>query len=198
MDDRDRDQFSSLMAFMAEVYGPLSALKIQAYWMALMEFPWRDVQAAAARCLKTRRTSGGFPPSWPTPGDLIALMWMGDESLAPRQPRRALPEPPRDPAVAKAYLAKVEELLSRLTSRVRGVPRIKRQAEPKETPAVRMSEDNWRARWHLYRRDPEYRVLADAIPERLRIKFAEEGEVMRRAAEGGKTDAEKPDPEPRA
>ena len=190
MDDRDRDQFSALMAFMAEVYGSLSALKIQAYWIALMEFPWRDVQAAAVRCMKTRRTTGGFPASWPTPGDLIALMWMGEESQAPRQVRRALPEPPRDPAVAKAYLAKGEELLSRLTSRVRGMPRPGRDTEDNPAPVFRMSEDNWRARWHLYRLDPEYKVLADAIPARLRIKFAEED--RRRETDGQATSEEVP------
>ena len=184
MDDRDRDQFSALMAFMAEVYGPLSALKIQAYWMALMEFPWRDVQAAAVRCMKTRRTTGGFPASWPTPADLIALMWMGDESPAPRPARRALPEPPRDPAVAKAYLAKVEELLSRLTNRVRGMPRPDKQEKAPPAPTFRMSEDNWRARWHLYKLDPEYKVVADAIPARLRIQFAEEDRKREKGLDG--------------
>lgn len=180
MNDEDRDRFSALMALMAEVYGPLSALKIQAYWMALSEFPWSDVEAAALRCIQTRRTSAGFPPSWPTPGDLIALMWDQHGEPPRRAPQRALAEPPCDPAVARGYLSQIRELLDRLTTRVQGIPpTVDRDEEP-----APMSEDNWRARWYLSRRDPDYKVLADAIPERLRIKFAEE-DRRRKKGEGG-------------
>ena len=71
----DWDRFGALMTMLGEVYGAPSTLKLKAYWMALNQYEWADVEFAVLRCLRTRQSSGGYPGSWPTPGDLIALMW---------------------------------------------------------------------------------------------------------------------------
>jgi len=56
-----------------------------------------------------------------------------------------------------------------------------------------MEESHWRARWNLARRDPQYRAIGEAIPERLRVQFAVEDQM----AEEAKADREKPaDPHP--
>lgn len=99
MIEADRENFTKLMAILAEVYGECSVLKIQAYWMALKELPYPDVQAAAFRCLRTRQSKDGFPAPWPTPADLIALMWNSQDSVpdeSARPGRLALPKPRAD------------------------------------------------------------------------------------------------------
>ena len=171
------------MATLAEVYGEASVLKQQAYWMALLRYEWEDVEFAAMRCLETRTSSGGFPASWPTPADLRVLMWNDLDSTqdAPKvSGRKALPEPWADSAVVRANLEAVKELLGQTSQRMPKVPTVRNDSEDPyraAAPTWFLTEKNWRARWDLYRRDPEYKPLADAIPERLRLKFAAEDEA---------------------
>ena len=176
----DWDRFGELMVRLAELFGPSSTLKIQAYWMALYQYNWSDVEFAAMRCLQTRQSSGGFPASWPTPADLIALMW-NDLDAVPDAPvvtgRKALPEPRADPEVVRSNLAAVQELLSKTKSHLPSMPRLKDESQDPyrgNGPNWFMLVKNWRARWDLYRMDPEYKPLADAIPQHLRLKFAAE------------------------
>ena len=176
----DWDRFGELMVMLAEVFGPASTLKIQAYWMALYQYNWADVEFAAMRCLESRRSSGGYPGSWPTPADLVALMW-NDLDNVPDAPvetgRKSLPEPRADPEVVRANLDAVKALLGRTSDRMPKMPSVRTDSEdPYRSggPTWIMTEKNWRARWDLYRRDPEYKPLADAIPEHLRLKFAVE------------------------
>lgn len=185
MIEADRERFARLMATLAEVYGEASVLKQQAYWMALFRFEWADVEFAAMRCLETRTSSGGFPASWPTPADLRLLMW-NDLDATPDAPkvsgRKALPEPRADPAVVRANLEAVKELLGQTSQRMPKLPTVRNDSEdPYRGGGLTwiMQEKNWRARWDLYRRDPEYKPLADAIPERLRLKFAVEDEAAK-------------------
>jgi len=100
MVEADRERFARLMATLAEVYGEASVLKVQAYWMALLRFNWADVEFAALRCLETRRSTDGYPASWPTPADLIGLMW-NDQDAVPDvgsgSGRKALPPMRPDP-----------------------------------------------------------------------------------------------------
>jgi len=177
------------MATLAEVYGEASVLKVQAYWMALLRHDWSDIEFAAMRCLETRQSSGGFPASWPTPADLIALMWNDLDATAdtPVEPgRKALPEPRADPEVVRKHLAAINEVVGRTSQRLPKMPGGRTTAEDPYRaggPTWVMTEKNWRARWDLYRKDPEYKPLADAIPERLRLKFAAEDAALSAAEE---------------
>ena len=109
MVEADRERFARLMATLAEVYGEASVLKVQAYWMALLRFNWADVEFAAMRCLETRRSTDGYPASWPTPADLIALMWNdqdGTPDVCFESNRKALPQMRQDPEM-QARIAKL-------------------------------------------------------------------------------------------
>lgn len=122
----DRERFDRLMTTLAEVYGEASVLKRQAYWMALLEHPFEDVEAAAIRCLQTRKTRENFPASWPTPGDLVALMYRNlDEVPDPpaRRNRKALPEAPPDPEVRERIRRLIREMIEKLSIRPSGKPR---------------------------------------------------------------------------
>lgn len=194
MIEADRQRFSRLMATLAEVYGEASVLKVQAYWMALLKYAWADVEFAALRCLETRTSSGGFPASWPTPADLIGLMW-NDLDTVPDAPapsgRRALPEPRADLEVVRANIDAITALLGQTSQRMPKVPIVRTDSDdPYRGGGATwlMSEENWRARWDLYRRDPEYKPLADAIPERLRLKFAAEDEAAKASGDPGAED----------
>ena len=179
----DWDRFGKLMVLLGEVFGPPSTLKIQAYWMALYQYVWADIEFAAMRCLETRRSSGGYPGSWPTPADLTALMWNDIENVPDATMtagRKALPELRADPDTVRRNLDAVKELLGKTSERLPGVLGAKAGSEdPYRSggPTWPMTENHWRARWDLYRKDPEYRPLADAIPERLRLQFAAEDAV---------------------
>ena len=78
-----------------------------------------------------------------------------------------------DPAVARKYRAIL-----------RGMLRITKQDYAKVLHEERwlMTEKHWRARWDLTRIDPDYKPLADAIPERLRLQFAAEDAKQERQA----------------
>ena len=176
----DWDRFGKLMVLLGEVFGPPSTLKIQAYWMGLYQYVWADIELAAMRCLETRRSSGGYPGSWPTPADLTALMWNDIENVPDATMpagRKALPELRADPDTVRRNLDAAKELLGKTSERLPKLPHGRTTAvDPYRTggPAWIMQEKHWRARWDLSRKDPEYKPLADAIPERLRLQFAAE------------------------
>lgn len=122
MVEHDRARFSQCMTLLSEIFGAVSALKLQAYWMALLEYDIRDVEAAAIRCLKTRKSSDGYPAPWPTPADLIALMYRGlnDDSVAdpplPTPQRVALPGPTPDPEAEARIRTLLRETVQGLPS----------------------------------------------------------------------------------
>src|SRR3990167_1832513 len=127
------------MAMLAEIFGPISALKIQAYWLALKDLPAADLEEAAARCLRKFRSlvteDGMRRAPWPTPGDILSEMWGGGEADGvPPQPvnRKALPEPSCTPEVAKENLAKIYALLDKTAWRMPKVraERIDREQTP--------------------------------------------------------------------
>jgi hypothetical protein len=190
------------MAMLAEVFGPASTLKIQAYWMALLHYHWADVEFAAMRCVETRRSSGGYPAPWPSPADLIGLMWNDQEATPDTQPvpvRKALPEPRCTPEVAKEHLTKIYALLDKTAGKMPEV-RAERTDEVSGRPYREiveqerwvMTESNWRARWELGKIDPQYRRITEAIPERLRVQFAVEDQLE----EERRAEATKPRSEP--
>mgnify|MGYP001597422062 FL=1 len=188
----DWNRFGALMELLGEVFGPASTLKIQAYWMALYQYEWTDVEFAAMRCLETRRSSGGYPGSWPTPADFTALMWNDLDAIPDAtglSGRRALPEPRADPEIVRANLDAVRTLLSHTSERL---PKLSAPRTDSEDPyrgggpTWVLTERHWRARWDLYRKDPGYKPLADAIPERLRLKFSAEDEAERHGKTTGK------------
>ena len=184
MVESDRSRFAvEIMAPLAEVFGEISALTIHAWWMALQEYPFEAIRVAALSCLRSVRSRTDdeghhWRALWPTPGDVIAVMEQGAEARQEqRDTRKALPEPRGDPEVARANLVAVKELLDKTVQRLPKAPSLRGDSQDPYRPGAPtwpMSEDNWRARWDLYKLDPEYKVVADAIPERLRIQFAEE------------------------
>ena len=131
----DRERFAKLMVMLGEVYGECSLLKQQAYWMALNQYEWADVEFAVLRCLRTRQSSGGYPGSWPTPGDLIALMWNDLDTasdVVSTTGHKALPEPLPDPDIARKYLAEIDEMLRKLSDRLPRMPQVRVDREGKE------------------------------------------------------------------
>lgn len=101
MTPTDELRFGELLAILGEVYGPLSALKVQAYWIGLKDdLTISELETAVSRCLRTRKSSDGYPPNWPTPADLIALTYrnLNQDTVADpplSTPKRlALPEGP--------------------------------------------------------------------------------------------------------
>jgi hypothetical protein len=117
MIEQDRGKLSELMAMLAEVFGAITALRIQAYWMALMEYDIGTVEAAIMRCIRTRKSQDGYPASWPTPGDLIALMYRDLEDTPdplPDQKRKALTAAPPDPEAREKVRALIRQVIDGL------------------------------------------------------------------------------------
>jgi hypothetical protein len=136
--EEDRGKFSELMAMLAEVFGAITALRIQAYWMALMEYDVGTVEAATMRCIRTRKSQGGYPATWPTPGDLIALMYRGLEDTPDppaRMDRKALTAAPPDPEARAKIRALIRQVIEGLPDSPRrgeaGAPQRKAAVMPK-------------------------------------------------------------------
>ena len=136
MIEQDRGKFSELMAILAEVFGAITALRIQAYWMALMEYDVGTVEAATMRCVRTRKSQGGYPATWPTPADLIALMYRGLEDIPDppaQQTHKALPLVVPNPEARSKIKAMIRAVIDRLpdgTSRANDTGERKQPAGP--------------------------------------------------------------------
>lgn len=143
MIEQDRGKFSELMAILAEVFGAITALRIQAYWMALMEYDIGTVEAATMRCVRTRKSQGGYPATWPTPADLIALMYTNQEGVSDppaRMDRKALTAAPPDPEARAEIRALIRQVIEGLPDRPRrgepGVPERKVASAPKSRQQI--------------------------------------------------------------
>lgn len=196
MREADREQFARLMAMLAEVYGSMTALKLSAYWVGLLSHDIRDIEAAVRRCLETRRSRDGYPAHWPTPGDLIALMYRELEGVPDppaRSKRKALPEAPQDPGVRDRIRAMIRGVIDSLPDR----------RPTMETPAVATQTGPPRSRQQTL--DEFFAKCGSgqvgqwsALALRAGYGSQEIAEAIRRVQpEGGTTDAgEKPDTEP--
>jgi hypothetical protein len=121
VNEADRKPFSKLMATLAEVFGEISTLKIQAYWMALLPYPLAAIEEAAMVLVRSRQTSvtdagQTFRAPWPTPGDVIAVM-QGEAEVREqrRQHRKAFPLAPPDPAVQARVRQLIRDTVERLS-----------------------------------------------------------------------------------
>jgi hypothetical protein len=105
------------MTTLSEVYGECSILKRQAYWFGLREQSFAHVEAAAIRCLQTRKTRDGYPASWPTPADLVSLMYTNQEGVSDppaRMDRKALTAAPPDPEARAKIRALIRQVIEGL------------------------------------------------------------------------------------
>ena len=143
MVESDRERFDHLMTTLSEVYGECSILKRQAYWFGLREQSFADVEAAAIRCLQTRKTRENYPATWPTPADLIALMYRGLEDTPDppdRTDRKALTAAPPDPEARAKIRALIRQVIEGLPDRPRrgepGVPERKVASAPKSRQQI--------------------------------------------------------------
>jgi len=173
MVEHDRARFSQGMTMLSEIFGAVSALKLQAYWMALLEYDIQDVEASAIRCLKTRKSSDGYPAHWPTPADLIALMYRGQESVPdppPRPVRGVLPEPTPDPEAE----ARIRKLLRETVANLPPLHGTRPQSGPMKIHADRLTarglvEDAaWRQAEAMVG-DPAHRAGCVVCTERKRV-----------------------------
>lgn len=161
MTEADRSRYEHCMAILGEVYGALSALRLQAYWIGLGACEILDIEAAVLRCIRTRRSHDGYPAPWPTPGDLIALMYHDDPQVPDvgRTQRLCLPEAPPDPATA-----------GRIRTMIRGVieslpdfrPGMENPGVPKQQPGIpRSRQEILRETFELcWEKTGEFSVLA--------------------------------------
>ena len=195
MVESDRRHFAGLMDTLAELYGPCSVLKQQAYWLALLEYDFRDVEAAAIRCMQTRQSRDGYPAPWPTPGDLIALMYrnLDRDGVADPPERKVTPldlDEHHDPAVYAEAKARFEEIAMHTADRLPRMPAftpdeidVPTYGEVREREAWLMTEKHWRARWDLVRLTPDMRFLVEQIPDHYRLQFAQEDKAARQEVE---------------
>lgn len=119
MVESDRERFAvDVMAPLAEVFGEISALTIQAWWMALQAYPFVAIQQAALCCLRSVRSRTDaeghqWRALWPTPGDVIAVMGhQAEASEEQRVPRKALPAPAVRSAMAHEAMARINAALA--------------------------------------------------------------------------------------
>ena len=143
MVESDRERFDHLMTTLSEVYGECSILKRQAYWFGLREQSFADVEAASIRCLQTRKTRENYPASWPTPADLVSLMYTNQEGVSDppaRMDRKALTAAPPDPEARAEIRALIRQVIEGLPDRPRrgepGVPERKVASAPKSRQQI--------------------------------------------------------------
>ncbi len=110
MTPSDRDEFDVLIVRMAETFQvQASDPMVDEYWEALVEYPLPEVRLAIKEATKVY---DGF--GMPKPVHIIRAMFSGDGTNS--SPRRlALPETPPDPAVAKAALAEIRQIVDKVS-----------------------------------------------------------------------------------
>lgn len=175
MTDSDRPQFAILLARIAEVFQfKLSDGLVMEYFKALKIYPLRQVVWAGEQCI----TDCLF---FPKPKEFIAAMYAEKhEGEAERLTKPlALPEY-HDPEVRETYQRDMDALLSKIASRTQMSTVTPDEVSPPaygdvlKRESFAMTEKNWRARWDLAKMAPDLACLREAIPDRLRIEFAEE------------------------